>query len=102
MAITTTVFAGAVLGTLYNKWVAGKPYGEIAKRLGILVASGMIVGESLFGVFTAGVVAASGNGNVLALVPADSGWPAMLAAVVGLAAATYGLYAWTKSKADKV
>ncbi len=102
MAITTTVFAGAVLGTIYNKWVAGKPYGEIAKRLGILVASGMIVGESLFGVFTAGVVAASGNGDVLALIPTDSGWPAMIAAVVGISAATYGLYAWTKSKAEKI
>lgn len=102
MAITTTVFAGAVLGTVYNKWVAGKPYGEIAKRLGILVASGMIVGESLFGVFTAGVVAASGKGDILALVPTDSGWPAMIAAVIGISVATYGLYAWTKSKADKI
>lgn len=102
MAITTTVFAGAVIGTVYNKWVSGNPYGEVAKRLGILLASGMIVGESLFGVFTAGVVAASGNGDILALVPADSGWPAMLAAVIGLVAATYALYAWIKSKAAKI
>lgn len=102
MAITTTVFAGAVIGAIYNKWVSGKPFGEVAKRLGILLASGMIVGESLFGVFKAAVVAGSGKGDFLALIPEHSNWPAMLAAVVGLAGATYGLYVWTKKKADTI
>jgi putative OPT family oligopeptide transporter len=102
MAITTTVAVGAVIGTIYNRWVAKKPYGEVAKRLGILLASGMIVGESLFGVFNSGMVAATNNAEPFGLIPAGSGWPAMLAAVIGFLGLIAGLYAWIRSKAAKV
>ncbi|HVR68753.1 MAG TPA: oligopeptide transporter, OPT family, partial [Verrucomicrobiae bacterium] len=38
MAVTTTVVIGAVIGAVYNRWVSKKPYAEIAKRLGVLLA----------------------------------------------------------------
>jgi putative OPT family oligopeptide transporter len=102
MAVTTMVVVGAVVGTVYNRWVAKSPFGEVARRLGILLASGMIVGESLFGVLLAGVVVATDNAEPFGLVPPDAGWPAMLAAVVGFIAIVLGLYAWIRSKAAKV
>jgi len=102
MAVTTTVALGAVIGTVYNKWVAKSPYGEIARRLGVLLASGMIVGESLFGVLLAGVVVGTDNAQPFGLVPPDSGWPAMLAAVIGFAGVIWALYAWARMKASKV
>jgi len=39
MAVTFMVVVGAVAGKVYNDWVAGKPNGDVAKRLGILLAS---------------------------------------------------------------
>ena len=77
-------------------------YAETAKRLGVLLASGLIVGESLFGVFTAAVIVSTNNGEPFGLIPADAGWPAMLVAVPAFLVVVYGLYAWTKSKAAKV
>jgi putative OPT family oligopeptide transporter len=101
-AVTTTVFLGAVFGAIYERWVSRTSYAPVARRLGVLLASGMIVGESLFGVFLAGVVVASGNGSPFGLIPADMAWPAMIVGVLAFAGATYGLYAWTKRKASTV
>ena len=58
MALTLLIPVGAVLGWLYDRWAerAGNP--EFAKRMGVLMATGLIVGESLFGVAFAGIVAA--------------------------------------------
>ncbi|HEY7797968.1 MAG TPA: oligopeptide transporter, OPT family [Hyphomonadaceae bacterium] len=100
MAVTTTVAVGALVGTLYNRWVSRTAHAEVAKRLGILLASGMIVGESLFGVFSAAVIVASNDGDVFAMV--GDGWPAMIAAVLAFIATNFGLYAWTKARAAKV
>jgi putative OPT family oligopeptide transporter len=102
MAVTTMVVVGAVIGTVYNRWVGSKQWGDVAKRLGILLASGMIVGESLFGVLNAGVVVATNTASPFGLIPEGSAWPAMIAAVIGFAAMAYGLYAWTRSQAAKV
>ena len=102
MATTVAVVIGAVAGTLYDKWVSKSSYAAIAKRLGVLLASGLIVGESLFGVFTAAVIVSLGNGEPFGLIPADSGWPTMLVAIPAFIALVYGLYAWTRSKAAKV
>jgi putative OPT family oligopeptide transporter len=105
MAVTTTVVAGAVIGYVYNRWVSNKPWGEIAKRLGILLASGMIVGESLFGVLNSGVVYATDSAEPFGLVPAGWGGSplvAMVASVIGLFGIAAGLYVWARGKAAKV
>ena len=52
MEATLPVVVGAVIGWIYNRtYAASAPSG-----LGVLVASGMIVGESLFGVINAGLI----------------------------------------------
>ncbi|HEV7693231.1 MAG TPA: oligopeptide transporter, OPT family [Hyphomonadaceae bacterium] len=105
MAVTTTVVIGAVAGTIYNRWVAKTKYAEVAKRLGILLASGLIVGESLFGVLNSGVVAATGTAEPFGIIPAGWGGSplvAMFASVIAFIALVAGLYGWTKNKAAKV
>jgi putative OPT family oligopeptide transporter len=69
VALTLVIPIGAILGTLYNKW-ADKSGGDVErkKRMGILLATGLIVGESLFGVLFAGIVAATGDENPLSIV----------------------------------
>ncbi len=102
MATTMAVVLGAIAGKLYDNWVSKTSYAETAKRLGVLLASGLIVGESLFGVFTAAVIVSTNNGEPFGLIPADAGWPAMFVAVPAFLVVVYGLYAWTRSKAAKV
>lgn len=102
MATTMAVVVGAIAGKLYDNWVSKTAYAETAKRLGVLLASGLIVGESLFGVFTAAVIVSTNNGEPFGLIPAGSGWPAMLVAVPAFLLVVYGLYAWTKSKAARI
>ena len=71
MSSTFAVVVGAVVGHWYNKRTSRTRNPERAERLGVLVASGMIVGESLFGVVNAGLIVASSNDAPLALVPGD-------------------------------
>lgn len=101
-AVTTMLVIGAVCGWLYEKAVESKTYAPVARRMGVLLASGLIVGESLFGVFTAGVIVATRDDAPFAMLPDGSAWPAMLAGIVGFAAITFGLYRWTQGRAARV
>ncbi|MBK9432340.1 MAG: oligopeptide transporter, OPT family [Sphingomonadales bacterium] len=71
MALTFMIVVGTVLGHLYEKWADGQKDPETARRLGVLGATGLIVGESLFGVAYAGLVAGSGSDSPLAVVGED-------------------------------
>lgn len=78
VSLTLVIPLGALLGWLYNRWAErAARAGRIrdvaaAKRIGVLAATGLIVGESLFGVLNAGIIAASGDSDVLAIMP--DGW----------------------------
>ena len=102
MATTIAVVIGAVAGKLYDSWVSKTSHAEVAKRLGVLLASGLIVGESLFGVFTAAVIVSTNNPEPFGLIPADVAWPAALVAIPAFLVVVFGLYAWTKNRAAKV
>lgn len=65
---TAPVVLGAILGWAYNRWASAQPDADRAKQLGVLVASGLIVGESLFGVLLAAVIVFSGKASPLGLV----------------------------------
>jgi putative OPT family oligopeptide transporter len=69
-SVTMPIVVGALAGWLYDKAVgrATNPHAAAAKRMGILMASGLIVGESLFNVALAGLIVASNKGEPLALV----------------------------------
>jgi putative OPT family oligopeptide transporter len=65
---TLMVVVGAVAGWYYDRRAARGPKPESTKQLGVLLASGMIVGEGLVGVLIAALVAFSGRDFPLALV----------------------------------
>jgi putative OPT family oligopeptide transporter len=68
MSATLMVIVGSVLGWLYDRGAARAPDPERYKRTGVLAATGLIVGESLFGVLLAGIVVAAANPAPLAVV----------------------------------
>ncbi len=71
MSATFAVVVGAVLSYWYDRRVRSSPNPERAERLGTLVASGLIVGESLWGVANAGLIVALSNDAPIGLVSAD-------------------------------
>ena len=96
MGLTLIIPVGAVAGLLYDRWAAGTADPESARRLSTLAATGLIVGESLFGVILAGIVAASGEEDPLAVV--GSGFTTVSEALGALvfAGMTLGLYLWVR------
>ena len=94
MSATLPVVVGAIIGWLYNRSV----HTPRAERLGVLIASGMIVGESLFGVINAGIIVGANRDAPLAVVPAGFEFATMLG-VLGLAGLTALLYGWLLKRA---
>jgi uncharacterized oligopeptide transporter (OPT) family protein len=62
MSATLFVVIGAVIGHVYEAFADKSSRPAVSKRLGVLLASGLIVGESLFGVINAGLVCAAQTG----------------------------------------
>ncbi|MEN2787133.1 OPT family oligopeptide transporter [Sphingomonas qilianensis] len=58
MSLTLLIPIGALIGHWYERRAARAANPEFAQRMGVLAATGLIVGESLFGVGYAGVIAA--------------------------------------------
>jgi putative OPT family oligopeptide transporter len=100
MDATQPVVVGALIGWLYERAMDRRPNAEMAKRFGVLLASGLIVGESLLGVLNAGLIVASGKATPLALVgPGFAGpaeWVGMLLLVVVVAAC----YRWVSRQSE--
>ena len=93
MSATFAVVVGAVLSHWYDKRVRSSPNPERAERLGTLVASGLIVGESLFGVLNAGLIVGLSKDAPIALVPEDFA-PAKLLGVLAFVGVIVWLYGW--------
>ena len=102
MSVTLPVVLGAVTGWLYDRWADRQREPEGAKRLGVLMATGMIVGESLWGVCFAGIVAASGTDAPLALVGEGFATPALIGGTIVLLALVAWMYARTRAAARAV
>ena len=78
MAVTLPVVIGSVAGHFYDRWADRRDDPERARRIGVLAATGMIVGESLFGVAFAGIVGATGSDSPLAIPGVDLGSAALI------------------------
>ena len=74
---------------------------EFKKRLGVLMATGLIVGESMFGVVFAGIVAASGSDSPLAVVGDGFETAAIVIGVVLFVVTALALYQWTRRAAAR-
>ncbi|MGQ0660549.1 OPT family oligopeptide transporter [Sphingosinicella sp.] len=99
MALTLLIPVGALIGRAYEKWAERQRDPEFSKRMGVLAATGLIVGESLFGVLFAGIVAGSGTDAPLAVVGEDFEHIATFTAAAGFIAIIWWLYARTKRAA---
>ena len=98
---TTPVVIGAIAGWAYNRWARTAPNPGIASRMGVLLASGLIVGESLVGVVLAGLIVVSGNGTPLAVVgDAFQGWATVLGGIAFVGVGAW-LYRWTAALARR-
>jgi putative OPT family oligopeptide transporter len=98
MSATLPVVIGAVIGHWYDGRVARRKDVEYRKRLGVLVASGMIVGESLLGVLVAGLIVIH---VPLALVPDDFA-PANWIGLGAFALLIVVLYGWMLRRPEKI
>ncbi len=68
MSLTVMIAIGAVIGHVHDQWASRQVDPERAKRLGVLMATGLIVGDSLWGVAYAAIVVVSGRPEPLAIV----------------------------------
>jgi putative OPT family oligopeptide transporter len=93
MSATFAVVVGAVLSYWYDKRVRSAPNPERAERLGTLVASGLIVGESLWGVLNAGLIVGLSKDAPLALLPEDFALGPWLG-LLGFVGVIVLLYGW--------
>jgi putative OPT family oligopeptide transporter len=93
-AVITPVVIGAVAGYLFDRAVEKKTGGDTAKRLGVLVMSGFIVGESLFNVALAGLIVVSGKGEPLAIANSLSEPQTMVIALIVGVSLVWSLYRW--------
>ncbi len=97
MSATFAVVLGAVIGHWYNERVKNSNKAARLERLGVLVASGLIVGESLWGVLNSGLIVATKNEAPIALVPADFA-PANALGVLSFIVLIVMLYRWMLSR----
>jgi len=96
MEVTLLIVIGAVLGWLYDKRVERGANPAFAKRMGVLLATGLIVGDSLMNVGFAGVVAATNKASPIALVGPDFETIAKIASVIAFGAISWALYRYTR------
>ena len=100
MDATQPVVLGAVIGWLYNRAMAPRPNANMAERFGVLLASGLIVGESLLGVMNAGLIVATNNPAPLGLVGAEFANASRWVGAALFAATIAGCYAWVSRQSD--
>ncbi|MGZ8337917.1 MAG: OPT family oligopeptide transporter [Allosphingosinicella sp.] len=99
MAVTLPVVIGAILGKLYERRAERARNPAFAKRMGVLLATGLIVGDSLLNVAFAGVVAATGDPGAIALAGDGFATVALIGGVVVFAALVAWLYRYTERAA---
>ena len=94
MAVTVPIAIGSVLGWLYDKRAERAANPAFAKRMGVLLATGLIVGDSLANVAFAGYVAQFGLPG--GLLPEGMEHVAEIGSVVLFGALLYALYRYTR------
>jgi putative OPT family oligopeptide transporter len=93
MSATFAVVVGAVISHWYNKRARAAANPERAERLGTLVASGLIVGESLWGVINAGLIVGFSKDAPIGLVSENFALAPWLG-LLGFVGMIIWLYGW--------
>ncbi len=99
MQLTAMIAIGAVLGHVHDRWASRSSDPDRAKRLGVLMATGLIVGDSLWGVAYAGIVVVSGASSPMAVVGSSfARWANWLGAIIFVAIVVW-MYRYVRDRA---
>jgi putative OPT family oligopeptide transporter len=93
-ASTLMIVVGTIVGWFYDRAADRTRNPEPTKQLGVLLASGLIVGESIIGVVISAIVVFSGVAAPLALVGAGYETAGKLIGGIAFAAIGFVLYRW--------
>jgi putative OPT family oligopeptide transporter len=91
---TLMIVVGSIVGWYFDKRADRTPKAEATKQLGVLLASGLIVGESIIGVIVAAIVVFSGKPAPLALVGDSFENASVWIGTIAFVAVTFAMYRW--------
>ena len=91
---TLMIVVGAIVGWFFDQRANRTPKPEATKQLGVLLASGLIVGESIIGVVLSAIVVFSGKAAPLALVGPGFEIAGIIIGGVSFAIVAFVLYRW--------
>lgn len=93
-ASTLMIVVGSVVGWWYDRGAARSPRSESAKQLGVLLASGLIVGESVLGVVMSALVVFTDKPYPIGVVGDSFATPAFIIGGIAFAVLVFVLYRW--------
>jgi putative OPT family oligopeptide transporter len=91
---TLMIVVGAIVGWFFDQRANRTPKPEPTKQLGVLLASGLIVGESIIGVILSAIVVFSGKAAPLALVGPGFETAGIFIGGIAFAVIAFVLYRW--------
>ena len=95
---TLVIIIGAFVGMFYDRWAKAQANPERSKRMGILLATGLIVGDSLFGILNAAIIGATGNAEALGFIPDSFGPVATVLGPIFFVAVLWLCYRYAKKQ----
>jgi putative OPT family oligopeptide transporter len=100
-ASTLMIVVGTIVGWFYDRSADRTAKPESAKQLGVLLASGLIVGESIIGVVISAIVVFSGSAAPLALVGPGFETAGVIIGGVAFVVIAFVLYRWVLRMAPR-
>jgi putative OPT family oligopeptide transporter len=91
---TLMIVVGAIAGWFFDRSADGSTRPEAAKQLGVLLASGLIVGEGIIGVVISAIIVFSGKDAPLALVGPGFALAGKFIGGIAFATIALALYRW--------
>jgi putative OPT family oligopeptide transporter len=91
---TLMIVVGAIVSWFFDQRANRTPKPEATKQLGVLLASGLIVGESIIGVILSAIVVFSGKAAPLALVGPGFETAGIFIGGIAFAVIAFVLYRW--------
>ena len=91
---TLMIVVGAIVGWFYDRRADHTPKPEATKQLGVLLASGLIVGEGILGVVISAIVVFSGKDAPLSVVGPGYETAGIIIGGLTFVAIAFALYRW--------
>jgi hypothetical protein len=91
---TLMIVVGAIVGWFFDRRADRTPKPDATKQLGVLLASGLIVGEGIIGVVISALVVFSGKDFPLSLVGPTYERAGVIIGGAAFAVIAFGLYRW--------